>query len=50
MWPVASHRACEEESPGNTEHHTFEMKGSGDVGKDVEENDRPAAVKAAEQG
>ncbi len=40
MWSVASSRGDEEESPGNIEHHTFEIKAGGDVGKNVEENNR----------
>lgn len=39
---VASCRAHEEESPGNTEHRTSEMKAGGNVGHNVEENNRRA--------
>lgn len=50
MRSVASCQEHEEESPGNTERHTFERKAGGDVGGDVEEKNRLPADSAAGKG
>ncbi len=47
---VASCRAHEEESPGNSEHHTWQRQAGGNVGENVTENYRQPVCGPAGKG